>query len=74
MLGDADRYGMAIRSHLREPTVLIDHNLWKGRHPMADEAATPVLDLLVTMTEAAVEASEQTSVTPPCEYPASRPR
>jgi 4-carboxymuconolactone decarboxylase len=49
---------MAIPSHSANRRFGSDYNLWKGRHPMADEAATPILDLLATMTEAAVEASE----------------
>lgn len=49
-----------------EPTVQADDDFWKKETPMTDEAApafddeaaTPVLDVLTTMTEAALEASE----------------
>lgn len=41
-----------------EPTVRIRSPHLEREAPLADEAATPVLDVLATMTEAAVEASE----------------
>jgi len=55
LLGDVEtcrRAIMSARPANHDPDLI---TLWKGNAPMADEEATPVLDVLAAMTVAAVE-------------------